>query len=798
MILTHPNRLRLLLGLLLPLILWGTIRVASAQVGGRSEAPAATPLAGISVEQAKQVLDVLNDPARRAAFAATLHAIVKVQSADTAQAGREGTQSSASSPPGAAPGPMAIPLQPDSLGAEVLASTANLLARIGEDVAHALNTVQSLPLLYGWAVVMVTNPFSRGLLVDLSWQLGLTLLGATVVAYGLRRAVRAPYEALAARASVAEEAIASDDLISEEEALSRAEEGDTEPLPEPRSGVTALEVVFRAGLVLGRYGLDLLPVLGIWAVGHLMVASGLAGSSVSCLVILTASDTYAVSMALIALLRAVLSPKLPTLRLLSIDDATAVYLMRWARRLVLIGALGYALGEVWLLLGLSDIAHASLKKAVALVLHLCLVIIVLQSRKQMRDWLRAPQGADGTVALIRNYVAACWHWVALFLIVAVWLVWAVEVPHGYKVLARYAALSTLLLVGGRVAVLALVGSLEHATRPGRTILGLGPVIDTRVRAYVPMMCGVIRLGISLICGLGLLQLYGLGTIDWLTGTVSGQRIMSSMGTILLTVILAFVVWELVNVGIQHHLAQLQREAQVAKSARLRTLLPLLRTTTLVVITIIAGLMVLSEIGINIAPLLAGAGILGVAIGFGSQKLVQDLITGIFLLLENAMQVGDAVTVSGLSGTVEALSVRTIRLRASDGSVHIIPFSAVTSVTNVNRGLGNAAVTVQVDFHEDTDRVCAELRDIIAGMREEATLSPLMLSDLQLWGVDKVDGGAVTIAGQVVCTDTGRLTVQREFNRRMKKRFQDIGIRVFNPARQIALPAEAALMHKRAD
>ena len=121
-------------------------------------------------------------------------------------------------------------------------------------------------------------------------------------------------------------------------------------------------------------------------------------------------------------------------------------------------------------------------------------------------------------------------------------------------------------------------------------------------------------------------------------------------------------------------------------------------------------MVLSEIGINIAPLLAGAGIIGVAIGFGSQKLVQDLITGIFLLLENAMQVGDYVTVSGLSGTVEKLSVRTIRLRAGDGSVHIIPFSSVTTVTNVNRGLGNASVSVVVDYDEDTDRVAACCRD----------------------------------------------------------------------------------------
>ena len=160
-------------------------------------------------------------------------------------------------------------------------------------------------------------------------------------------------------------------------------------------------------------------------------------------------------------------------------------------------------------------------------------------------------------------------------------------------------------------------------------------------------------------------------------------------------LLAVAVWEAVNAAIERHLARLAREAQAARSARLRTLLPLLRTTLSVTIVVVAGMMVLSEIGVNIGPLLAGAGIVGVAIGFGSQKLVQDLITGIFLLLENAMQVGDTVTVSGLTGTVENLSVRTIRLRAGDGSVHIIPFSSVTTVTNVNRGLGNASVSVSV-------------------------------------------------------------------------------------------------------
>ena len=290
----------------------------------------------------------------------------------------------------------------------------------------------------------------------------------------------------------------------------------------------------------------------------------------------------------------------------------------------------------------------------------------------------------------------------------------------------------------------------------------------------------------LLCLLALLQLYGFGAFTWFGESELGHRVASAFGTLIVTFLLALAAWEAANAAIQRHLAKLAKEQQLARSARLRTLLPLMRSALMITILVVTGMMVLSEIGINIAPLLAGAGIIGVAIGFGSQKLVQDLITGIFLLLENAMQVGDTVTVSGLSGTVENLSVRTIRLRAADGSVHIIPFSAVTTVTNLNRGLGNAPVSVTVDYAEDTDRVAAVLAEIVAGMRAEPDFAARMLSDLQLWGVDKVDGAGATIVGQVVCTDSGRWSVQREFNRRMKMRFQELGIRLYNPMRSIAV------------
>ena len=158
----------------------------------------------------------------------------------------------------------------------------------------------------------------------------------------------------------------------------------------------------------------------------------------------------------------------------------------------------------------------------------------------------------------------------------------------------------------------------------------------------------------------------------------------------------------------------------------------------------------------------------------------------FLLLENAIQVGDWVTAAGLSGSVETLSIRTMRLRAADGSVHIVPFSSVTSVTNANRGLGNAAVSVRVAYEEDVDRVEEVLSQIAEEMREDAKFRGSMLSDLQLWGVDAVDGAASTIVGQIVCTDAGRWPVQREFNRRMKQKFQELGIRIAPPTSSVVV------------
>lgn len=759
--------------------------------GAKAEKPAgvADASASLSADQARAALDVLNDPAKRAAFSATLNAIIKAGPTVAAPAAAAPNTAPPTSADATVEG-LNIPLAPDSLGAEVLLSASAFVTRVGIKTMKALETVQSLPLLYGWAVVMVTNPVARTLLTDVSWRVAVVLICAASVEYGLHRALRRPILGLERLAPVVRPADTDEPLSAEDdaEALARAEAGEVEA-PTPRKLVPSAWILLeRVPLVLARLVLDLIPVIGIVLVGHLIAGSSLGGRTASRLIILAVVDSYAICAGLLCVARMLLSPETSRLRLFQLRDTSAIYLMRWIRRLTLIGVIGYAVGEVGLLLGLSEIAHDALQKGVGLILHILLAALVIRNRRAVRYWMRPPAEATGVLAAVRNRLARVWHWIALFFLVAGWLIWAVELPHGFAAVLHYTIVTALVLIGTRLSLLLLLGLVDRVMRPPLEPEGLYPGMNARLRAYHPSVSTVIRVIVYLLSVLGLLQLYGLNTFLWLLESNLGQRILSAIATLLITIVVAFSVWEAANGGIQGHLSRLERDAQTSKSARLRTLLPLLRMTLLIAILIVSGLMILSEIGINIAPLLAGAGIVGVAIGFGSQKLVQDLITGIFLLLENAMQVGDWVTVSGLSGNVEALSVRTIRLRAGDGSVHIIPFSSVTSVTNVNRGLGNASVNVCVAYDEDTDRVSNEIKQILADMRSDPNFSAKMLSDFQLWGVDKVDGAATTIAGQVVCTDSGRWAVQREFNRRMKRQFQELGIRMFNPVQTISIKA----------
>jgi small-conductance mechanosensitive channel len=738
-------------------------------------APALTPA------EAQNVLAVLNDPQKRAAFTATLQNMVK-----------------ATTPPPTAVA-AAVPLAPNSVGAQLIAHGLNWASELGGQVTAFSQVLGNLPAVWAFTLRTLQAPESRARVIEAAWHLGLILLVAMLVEWVFARALKRPIASLAAHAPDGMTSHASTAALLTPPPLAGEAEEDPPADSELRHHrfSRTMRVLKRLPFMTVRLLLDLLPVATFLGLGY----AGMAFTETRTqAVLLVAIIAYAASRLAVVIAHAITSPDYRSLRIVHLSDQGAAYTVVWVRRLVMLGAFGYAAGAIGVQFGLPNAAREAFSKAVALLGHVFLVIIVLQCRRSVADRIRG-NTASAISRRVRGRLASVWHLVAIFFIVALWLVWAAQVRNGYGRMWRFFVVSVVIITVGRLIALVLLSMLDRAFRIAPETAQRYPGLEARANRYYPLLRGTLSFVVTLATMLALLQAWGVNTLSWFrTGGLGGQ-VFTAAVTILIAGAVALAVWEATNASLERHLSHLTRDAQIMRSARLRTLMPIFRTLLLIALSAVFGLTVLSEIGVNIAPLLAGAGILGVAIGFGSQKLVQDFITGIFLLLENAMQVGDAVTVAGLSGSVEHLSIRTMRLRAGDGSVHLIPFSSVTTVTNANRGIGNAAVAVSVPVEEDTDHVSDVLCGIARDMRQEPRFCDMMRSDLQLWGVDKVDSGVVNIVGQIVCTDAGRWAVQREFNRRLNIRFKELGIRVATPTSTVFyhdVPAPAPKQVSRED
>jgi moderate conductance mechanosensitive channel len=190
---------------------------------------------------------------------------------------------------------------------------------------------------------------------------------------------------------------------------------------------------------------------------------------------------------------------------------------------------------------------------------------------------------------------------------------------------------------------------------------------------------------------------------------------------------------------------------------------------------VGGLNVLHLVGVNIMPIVAGVGILSLAVGFGAQTLVKDIINGLFILVEDSIAVGDVVTIRGTGGVVEAVNVRTIRLRDLQGSVHIIPNSQVETIANMTMDYAYYVLDVNVAYHEDTDRVVAALQEIDAEMRADPAFAADMLAPIEILGLERFTDSAVVLRARLKTKPIKQWSVGREFNRRMKKLFDARGI-----------------------
>jgi moderate conductance mechanosensitive channel len=218
----------------------------------------------------------------------------------------------------------------------------------------------------------------------------------------------------------------------------------------------------------------------------------------------------------------------------------------------------------------------------------------------------------------------------------------------------------------------------------------------------------------------------------------------------------------------------------AISKRTDTIGGILRGVASVVIWAIAVIMCLREAGFDVTPMLAGAGVAGVAVGFGAQSLVRDVISGAFMLLEDQIRLGDVVKINGTGGLVEEINLRTTLLRAADGSVHIFQNGGISTLSNLTRDYAYYVFEIGVAYKEDTDRVVEVLVEVAAAMAAVPEYADLILDPLEIQGVDRFEASAVIIRSRIKTKPIKQWAVGRELNRRFKKRFDELGIEIPYP------------------
>jgi small-conductance mechanosensitive channel len=225
-------------------------------------------------------------------------------------------------------------------------------------------------------------------------------------------------------------------------------------------------------------------------------------------------------------------------------------------------------------------------------------------------------------------------------------------------------------------------------------------------------------------------------------------------------------------------------ADIEMEKRAATLSGILRKAVVISIWLLAIVMALKESGFDIGPLLAGAGVLGLAVGFGAQHLVRDLFAGLFILLENQIRVNDVAVINGTGGLVEQINLRTIVLRSLDGTVHIFPNGTINTLSNMTHEFSYYVFNVGVAYKEDTDHVVEVLKQLGDEMIQDEKYKPLILAPLEVLGVDQFGDSAVVIKARFKTVPIQQWAVGREMNRRMKKKFDELGIEIPFPHRSI--------------
>lgn len=239
-------------------------------------------------------------------------------------------------------------------------------------------------------------------------------------------------------------------------------------------------------------------------------------------------------------------------------------------------------------------------------------------------------------------------------------------------------------------------------------------------------------------------------------------------------------------------------AEYELEKRADTITSLGRKALVVMTWVIAGLMILKEMNFDVRPLLAGAGVVGVAIGFGAQNIVKDVLSGFFLMMENQIRINDVAVINGKGGLVEEINLRTTVLRGEDGAVHIFPNGSIQGLSNLTRQFSYYVFTLSMDYKADTDRVVDELRKVAAELENEESYRSLILAPLEIMGVDQLGTSGVVVKARFKTLPIQQWTVGREMNRRIKKHFDAAGIEMATSSQPVYLEVSPQLKEELKD
>lgn len=476
--------------------------------------------------------------------------------------------------------------------------------------------------------------------------------------------------------------------------------------------------------------------------------------------------------------RAFLQPRHRAIRWLPVDDEASAYWSFWLNRMIAL--VGYTIAFVSPALafhvspGVGRLAEIVVMAA-ALVIA---IIIILQNRRGVSGFFVhiADRRSQSGVAQLLRPLALYWHAIAIVYAITLFVVWLTNPGEALAFMLSATAQSLVAIALG-VVIFAFISRLANVgLRLPPDVKTRLPSLETRLSAFVPLVMGVVRWLVVAIVTMAIAQAWLIfDAVGWIASDAGAQTVGSIISAAVILVV-CFVLYVAVSSWIEY---RLNPNTGKTPTAREKTLLGLFRNAFTIAVVVFGLMLALAQIGVNIAPLLAGAGVIGLAIGFGAQKLVEDIITGIFIQFENVMNEGDVVEAGGKSGVVEKLTIRSVTIRDLNGTVHLIPFSSVALVSNMVRGFSFHVAEVGVAYESDIGEVKQAMHDafdiLMQGEHREE-----IIDDLDMQGVIAFADSAVTVRARIKTLPGKHWGTGRAYSEILKRVFDERGIEIPYP------------------